>query len=1287
MKKMRLILFVVYYLLLSYSAIAKIPSDHAPLDGRHIQVAELFKEKHLKDNGHYSIEKVENFIQRLVLEKKSLASDLRETTLYEELEARKASYAEAKKEAAKESDERKQEMLKAYNVFLLVKMNELKEGIQNGVSETELDAIVDEFIKLYVAYYIPNRVPRTEWEFIKQEENILVRTFNPYKFNRDTSKDLEANNLTPGEDLAPVVSQCLQTEVDKNHLLTQTEIEKIKDCDIDVSKFNPGKSPLWHKISDEERKRIVNPDYSKYPTSDTKLTFTKMRLSGLGSPKFNAKYIDQFGDERTVKIKVGREVHSDIASSNISKFLGFNQDSMKYAGKVRLYLGKRSYEFFRSAFVGKYGHADFSSYITGKGRSNGEDWVEFIDATFELSPDEELRISSLDPEAWDFQNRREYRASLLYYSFVNMLDTKDFNFKVILQESVNEEGQTNYVVLHRLQDTGFSLGGGNYFKHIMDATRNIGRKYNIDQFHEDMMDSDKESVGIYWNDFFNKTRRFQTTTFNDVKWMARQIAKMSREEILWAFTDSGMPASVADLYKQKIIARRNEIVKAFKLEDEFEIYDIPKMSHYNPPQFPEIKDGVMKATYFEGHNDYVHDPENIFTKFSSFLNYNFSSSTFNVFDGLNKSLQKNIHATLSGNAGVSLDGLSTNLALTGDPIKTPISSVAVYPGINLIASRQVAINPLKRMEDGKSNTFVVMDTFGFEISVSSPFFKNIAQVLPLSVSADVKVYRKEIKLIHFAETRMSAYYSPFKLFQVIVGIESFAANHLNKMEVVSVTDTYGIQLNASITAKLGLDDVSLTNCVNVGVVWKTVSPVYFTRNEFNELHVFKEKSTQVGFNLGATIAELAYLDNIRFPVLGIGFTYNKFFYEAHDYQFKLPNYLPHVENTDNGLVDAKVVTMSNANDDLAAYWMLFENDGETKLPVMVREVFSIKASGANSNFFVRAFSIFNSNKSKSSSVTNIKLASGKEYKFYHQNISYADGMSIKGDGIGISFMVSGFNMSLNPPTITEPVLGKFTKLKAYSIRADLEMDENDPWNFIANVETYKYHRSLSRSELDDLFSELNLKFSKSSDEPFYRDYVLPDVSDKEGYRNLMASTKIYFKGNALIEFIKNNDKKTIDQLIDTYFDEGITKQKYGIKFWKTLGAKLKKASLKRNAKSAINHIRELIEKEKKVGALTEKDKKKVSEYATKFLYGLEIDKIGIGFLKNNLGTESFFIVSQIQGIHDHYSAMEQPDNATAGRRFMAHSWGKHPGVAPIQRFLRDENYLSPSVFVSVQPIN
>ncbi len=112
----------------------------------------------------------------------------------------------------------------------------------------------------------------------------------------------------------------------------------------------------------------------------------------------------------------------------------------------------------------------------------------------------------------------------------------------------------------------------------------------------------------------------------------------------------------------------------------------------------------------------------------------------------------------------------------------------------------------------------------------------------------------------------------------------------------------------------------------------------------------------------------------------------------------------------------------------------------------------------------------------------------------------------------------------------------------------------------------------------------------------------------------------------------------------------------------------------------------MIEKEQRTGSLTVKDKKKVAEYATKFIYTLEMDKIGISFLKNNLGDQSFFIVGQIQGILDHFSSMEQPDNATAGRRFMAHSWGKHPGVPPIQRFLRDENYLSPSVFIGVQQV-
>ena len=99
----------------------------------------------------------------------------------------------------------------------------------------------------------------------------------------------------------------------------------------------------------------------------------------------------------------------------------------------------------------------------------------------------------------------------------------------------------------------------------------------------------KNQVKIKWNDFANRKRLFHTTTWSDLKWMARKIAAIEKSDIYRTLLDSGMPKAVADLYLQKLLIRRNEIVSSFSLEDEYPLVDTVDLKKYNVDGF--IKKG------------------------------------------------------------------------------------------------------------------------------------------------------------------------------------------------------------------------------------------------------------------------------------------------------------------------------------------------------------------------------------------------------------------------------------------------------------------------------------------------------------------------------------------------------------------------------------------------------------------------------------------------------------------------------------------------------------------------
>jgi hypothetical protein len=68
----------------------------------------------------------------------------------------------------------------------------------------------------------------------------------------------------------------------------------------------------------------------------------------------------------------------------------------------------------------------------------------------------------------------------------------------------------------------------------------------------------------------------RTTTFADAKWMARLIAQLTRKQIEDAVSLGHWPGGIAQLYVEKLINRRNQLVQAFGLESEFDLMPVDR---------------------------------------------------------------------------------------------------------------------------------------------------------------------------------------------------------------------------------------------------------------------------------------------------------------------------------------------------------------------------------------------------------------------------------------------------------------------------------------------------------------------------------------------------------------------------------------------------------------------------------------------------------------------------------------------------------------------------------------
>ena len=84
--------------------------------------------------------------------------------------------------------------------------------------------------------------------------------------------------------------------------------------------------------------------------------------------------------------------------------------------------------------------------------------------------------------------------------------------------------------------------------------------------------------------------------------MFAQSRQIKHEDIKYALEVGGFPAEVADLYLHKISNRRNEIVKAFELENEYEMFEVPDLDSYSPNE--KVKNGRIVVNAFDNYTNY-----------------------------------------------------------------------------------------------------------------------------------------------------------------------------------------------------------------------------------------------------------------------------------------------------------------------------------------------------------------------------------------------------------------------------------------------------------------------------------------------------------------------------------------------------------------------------------------------------------------------------------------------------------------------------------------------------------
>lgn len=416
------------------------------------------------------------------------------------------------------------------------------------------------------------------------------------------------------------------------------------------------------------------------------------------------------------KLKFGMETHADPTANALLAALGYNADLAKHLKHLRIDLGDFSYAELEKAWTEYFDQQRLHTYIPlesvllpgeqGRGRDERGEYVVFQEAVAEYKPREIERIGF-----WPFgegvaSTSREARALHLFNVWIANADMKDEeNNKLSLRRDASGEMQ----IYLTQQDIGHSFG--------------VVLPERVDVFPWEAFESSP------WSRFFGWIRgRHEINYMNlqqsglewiaswaDSKWMARRIAQLTREQIEQAVALGRWPGGVGALYVEKLLNRRNQIVRVFGLEHEYG--QLPVDRDLTTPD-GSVVDGVLVQSSFpdESPIDYGRHHADVFAPVLQLFG-----------DRLAEVVQVGVGSVDEIDPGT--------FVLTGE--------LRIAPELVLKLSRRVYANPTPQ---GRFDQHVVQDTLriGFRLGLGKVAFAQGGWAQTLSLAYPVATRREGV---------------------------------------------------------------------------------------------------------------------------------------------------------------------------------------------------------------------------------------------------------------------------------------------------------------------------------------------------------------------------------------------------------------------------------------------------------------------------------------------------------------------------------------------------------------
>lgn len=377
----------------------------------------------------------------------------------------------------------------------------------------------------------------------------VARVFQTWKVLKQTKPEDEASNLY---------------DTSSKSFLGANRIALLSKSGHDLSKLDPINSSFWQKPDEISKVDIHQAALGKtlnlYKNTKTDLPddlvfyFDEVKHSAT-KPKIDVYSLDAKKKKRKFKLKFAGEMHSDPTVSSLMMALGFGADVTHYVRNATLILGKKTLSDLIKDWEVYYGRNTsreklvVEDYIVKQGvNRDGENYVVLKETLVEMKPDEIERIGGWQPSNNGNQSLRELRGLYIIQMWLDNNDLKEFNNNRLLLKSLD---QKSFEKFHIISDVGTALGS---------VFREAPKLYSWDMISK----RSKKDLDINFRSSQRLSLR-NKITFSDARWAARLIAELTRDQIKAAVRRGGWPQCVQDIYVEKLVSRRNNLVKELGL--------------------------------------------------------------------------------------------------------------------------------------------------------------------------------------------------------------------------------------------------------------------------------------------------------------------------------------------------------------------------------------------------------------------------------------------------------------------------------------------------------------------------------------------------------------------------------------------------------------------------------------------------------------------------------------------------------------------------------------------------